>query len=245
MSRWTSPAPCSASIPAGGRREQPHGVLELERARASRRGRPASRPGSGAGRGTGSPPSSPSASTGTTFGWSIFWAALTSRRKRRRNTSSCESSVVTTFSATGSPPSCVPSKTMPMRPRPMTRVMRYGPSESPGLGSSAISGIAGAGVYPPTVGPSRTSVGGHLRTAVRATTLPRDLAYGQAKARRLQDRGDRRRGAHGHRVPRHRFQDRTCGGAQGAARRRQHRSRSTASVSAARARCSPRSATRT
>ena len=49
--------------------------------------------------------------------------------------------VVTTFSATGSSPSAVPSKTIPIRPRPITRVIRYGPSESPGRGSSAISGI--------------------------------------------------------------------------------------------------------
>ena len=55
---------------------------------------------------------------------------------------------MTTFSATGSPPSSAPSKTMPMRPRPITRVIRYGPRESPGLGSSAISGIPAAQIYP-------------------------------------------------------------------------------------------------
>ena len=43
---------------------------------------------------------------------------------RRTKTSSCESSVVTTLIATGSPPSATPSKTTPIRPRPMVLVMR-------------------------------------------------------------------------------------------------------------------------
>src|ERR1700745_3539948 len=61
---------------------------------------------------------------------------------------------------------------MPMRPRPMTRVIRYGPRESPGRGSRAISGMPAAKEYPPDgSGPSRTSVGDHLRRAAGPTTL--------------------------------------------------------------------------
>ena len=58
----------------------------------------------------------------------------------------------------------------------------------------------------------------------RAMRLARDLAHGQATARLLQDRGDRRLRAHGHRVPRHGFPVRPCRGAEGPPRGREHRS---------------------
>ena len=65
---------------------------------------------------------------------------------------------------------------------------------------------------------------GPLAPAPSTHDTSRDLAYGQATARLLQDRGDRRRRAHGNRVPRHGFPKRTCSGPQGPARGCQHRS---------------------
>src|SRR4051794_16007854 len=147
MSRWTSPDPCSASIPAAGPVSSRMVVGTSSRPLAIRSA--SEPPGISCWTRYGSPCSSPELSTGTTFGCEIFCAAATSRLKRRTNTSSCESSVVTTLTATGRPPSSTPANTMPMRPRPMSRVIRYGPMESPGPGSTAISGMRRAKHKPP------------------------------------------------------------------------------------------------